>query len=383
MKKILIFTHSASGHHPEYLHHLYLGVVERQGIEAVFVVPLYFQEKRKLFSWPECDRISFDYIPDKEVSWGDGKWYKRNYRFTKVLKSYTLKHQPEEIFMIDPMMCMPYLAFIMPRGAKISGILYEIYQYRWKSLSFPRKIAALIWHWLLAKNNCFKTLFLLNDSTTVEYNNHTYHTNHFCYLPDPFMPLRQPAYDFRQKFRIDSNRRILFHFGSFGRKKGTLEILKSVLTLSNDEQKEYCFVFAGCIQSSIHDEFYYLSNLIKAKTTVQLFVFDEFCSYDFLAGWCAACDAILVPYLEAYNSSGCIGYAAQFMKPVVGPNYGLLGKLIKDFNLGIQIANIETEQLIEAYHKVKNAKVDGTSYLKENTVEAFCQVILDGNIHER
>lgn len=376
MRRILIFTHSAGGHHPEYLHHLFMGIADCSDLEAVFVVPHYFQEKRQLFDWSKCDRISFDYIPDEAVSWGDGKWYKRNYRFARVLQLYAKKHRPEEIFMIDPMMCMPYLAFMVPSGIKVSGILYEIYQYRWQTLSLPRKLAALVWHWLLAKRSCFKTLFLLNDAETADHDNRIFHTDHFRYLPDPFMPLPQTTEDFRDKYGIPKERKLLFHFGSFGRKKGTLKILKSALSLSQVEQSKYCFVFAGCVQPIIYEEFYKLIDQLKTSTVVQVIVFDEFCSYEFLAGWCAACSAILVPYLEAYNSSGCIGYAAQFNKPVIGPTYGLLGKLIKNYALGIQISRIDTPLLLRAYQKIDKYHVDGSAYLSSNTVRAFCQKIL-------
>lgn len=375
-KKLLIFTHSASGHHPEYLHHLYMGILERENLSAIIVVPESFQKRNVLFEWPPCERVTFDFIPDEKVSWGDGKWYKRNLRFAKLVRYYTQKHHPSEVFMIDPMMCMPYLAFMVPSGIKVSGILYEIYQYRWQALSLPRKLAALAWHWLLAKRSCFKTLFLLNDAEVAEHDNRIYHTYHFRYLPDPFMPLPQTTVDFRKKYDIPKEKKLLFHFGSFGHKKGTLQILKSALALSPVEQSKYCFVFAGCVQPIIHDEFYKLIDQLKTGTAVQVIVFDEFCSYEFLAGWCAVCSAILVPYLEAYNSSGCIGYAAQFNKPVIGPTYGLLGKLIKDYALGIQMSRIDTPLLLKAYQQIDNYPVDGSAYLSSNMVKDFCQKIL-------
>lgn len=375
MYRMLFFTNSSGGHHPEYLHHLYQGVTLCQEIEAVFVVPRSMQEKQNLFTWTDCNRISFDYVPDDDLSWGDGKWYKRNYRFAKVLRKYVKKHHPDEVFMLDPMICMPYLAFMVPKGTKVSGILYEIYQYRWPSLSYCRKAAALLWHWLLGKRKCFKNIFLLNDGETSQRDNQIYHTDHFRYLPDPYIPLPQPKEDFRQKYVIPQNRSIFLHFGSMGRKKGTLEILRSIACLPKEEQEKYCFVFAGCIQPVVHDEFYQRVKDLRANSSTQILVFDQFCSYEFLAGWCAACDAILVPYLEAYNSSGCIGYAAQFNKPVIGPEYGLLGKLIKEYQLGVQVPEMDTPHLLDAYKEVRRYTINGVEYLQENSVENFCSAI--------
>lgn len=383
MKKLLVFSHSAGGHHPEYLHHLYHGVVKEGKIEAIFVVPRCFQEKKGLFPWEACDRISFDYVPDEALSWGDGKWYKRNYRFAMVMQKYVKIHHPDEVFMLDPMICMPYLAFMVHRGTKVSGILYEIYQYRWHSLSYFRKIAALLWHWLLGRRKCFKNIFLLNDAETAQRDNQIYHTEHFRYLPDPYIPLPKPKEDFRQKYAISPTRKTFLHFGSMGRKKGTLEILESISCLSRDEQEKYCFVFAGCIQPVIHDEFYQRINDLKFSSSIQIFVFDQFCSYEFLAGWCAACDAILVPYLEAYNSSGCIGYAAQFNKPVIGPEYGLLGKLIKEYQFGVQVPEVDTPHLLDAYKEVHRYAINGVKYLQENSVENFCSAIFSDVTEKR
>ena len=374
--KLMVFSNSANGHFPEYIHHIYIGISKRSHLSAVFVVPENFKTKLPLFNWPECERISFDYVSDSLLSWGDGTWYKRNYRFTRLLRSYAKKHNPSDILVLDLMLYMPYISFMLPKRIKISGILYEIYQYRWPVLTFPRKLATLVWHWIFAKCKCFKNVFLLNEYTMAEYNNNKYDTQHFRYLPDPFYPLPVPPEDFRDKYKIDKNKKIFFHFGSFGRKKGTIEILKSIYKLSKEEQNIFCFVFAGCIQSVIREEFYQWMEQIRQNTITKILIFDEYCSYDFFAGWCSACDAILVPYLEAYNSSGCIGYAAQFSKPVIGPSYGLLGKLISDYGLGIQIPSINTENLHQAYHKVINTHINGLPYLNQNTVDEFQKFIL-------
>jgi glycosyltransferase involved in cell wall biosynthesis len=374
-RKILIFTHSAAGHHPEYLHHLYMGIIEYEGLEAVIAVPEYIQSRRSLFDWPECKRITFDFIPDEKVSWGDGKWYKRNYRFAKMVRYYAQKHRPDEVFLLDPMMCMPYLAFMIPRGICVSGIIYGIYLYRWRELSWLRRLAELAWHWLLAKRQCFKTVFILNDTDSAEHFNQTYHSSHFRPLPDPVLPLPPPEIDFRDKYHISPERSILFHFGSFGKKKGTLEILQSALGLPEEEQQRYCFVFVGCVQSAIREDFYRLKAELE-QTNVQCLVFDEFCSYQFIGDWCRTCDSILVPYLMAYNSSGCIGYAAQCNKPVIGPSYGLLGKLIRKYSLGLQLDEITPQSLLEAYRSIPSFICDGSAYLRDNSVAAFQNTIL-------
>lgn len=375
MTKILIFSHSANGHYPEYLHHLYCGIMARPSLQAIICVPEFFKKQSRFMTWENCNRISFDYASDEKFSWGDGKWYKRNLRFSLILRSFVKKHNPDHIIMVDPMICMPFFPYLIPGKASVSGILYGIFLYRWHELPFPRRMAELVWHSIFGRSKRFSDVFTLNDSAAARFFNKRYRTKRFRKLPDPFLPLPDVELDFRKKYGISTEQEVFFHFGSFGKKKGTIEILKSILMLTLEEQRKYVFVFAGVVQEGIQEEFYKLYSKVQ-QTECKVLIFNEFCSYEFLGGWCKACDVILVPYLMAFNSSGCIGYAAQFNKPVIGPAYGLLGKLIRKNFLGICLNKISPETLSENYRKMKNVHIQGELYLKENTPEFFCDVLL-------
>ncbi len=368
----LIYAHSSTGHYPEYIHHLYTGICKRENIRAIFVVPAAFRQKMAMFEWPVCDRIQWDFVPDEELPWS--AWYKRNFQFCRVLCRKIRQYHPDESIVLNLEMLMPFLAWMAPRRTKISGILYEIYPYRWNSLSSWRKMAAVVWHRLYAKLSQFHHVFTLNDKSAANFFNHRWHTDHFRFLPDPFNPIRITApEDFRQKYAL-GDKKIILHFGSMGRKKGTLEILKAILAMPKEEASRYAFVFAGVVQPVIRDEFYQLYE--KAKSAAKILVFDEFCSYEFIGNWCAACDAILLPYLETYNSSGCIGYAAQFGKPVIAPRSGLLGKLVRKNCLGILMNDVSSESIRCALGEIEKAKIS-RDYLSTNSVENFCHHILD------
>lgn len=372
MKKILFFAHSAGGHYPEYIHHLYTGVVARQNLNAVFVVPQCFKDKMALFDWSESSRIQWDFVPDERLPWE--VWYKRNFQFCRVLCEKIRNYQPDEAFVLSLEMLMPYLAFMAPRHTKISGILYEIYPYRWSSFSFVRKMVSVIWHWFYAKLPQFYHVFTLNDNSAAVFFDRRYRSDHFRFLPDPFNPVQiKQLENFREKYALE-NKKIVLHFGSMGKKKGTLEILKTILAMPQEEASRYAFVFAGVVQPSIREEFYPLYE--KAKSVTDVLVFDGFCSYDFIGNWCMACDAILLPYLETYNSSGCIGYAAQFEKPVIAPRGGLLGKLVRKNRLGILMDRVIPDEIRRGLSEVGLKKFSGT-YLSTNSVDAFCHHILD------
>jgi hypothetical protein len=71
-----------------------------------------------------------------------------------------------------------------------------------------------------------------------------------------------------------------------------------------------------------------------------------------------------------------LGYAAQFNKPVVGPRFGLLGKLIKRNNLGYLVDDISYNGLAIFFNNIDNiGQYSFNSYLESRTVSNFIKVI--------
>ena len=159
--------------------------------------------------------------------------------------------------------------------------------------------------------------------------------------------------------------------------KGSLEIMHSLTELAQEERTNYSFIFAGKVADDIRDSFYSLYSKIKDK--VQIAVIDKYCSYNFFASLCISCDAIITPYKRTSQSSGLIGYASQFGKPVIAPNKGLLGSLVEEYNLGILIKDCSPHSLISAYKSVADGIYPrpNKKYCDDNSTEAFNKFILE------
>ena len=56
MKKV-IFDKDITGHHLEYIHHLYMGMVERQTVQYVMIIPESFKEESEVSVAPNKQRI--------------------------------------------------------------------------------------------------------------------------------------------------------------------------------------------------------------------------------------------------------------------------------------------------------------------------------------
>ena len=116
--------------------------------------------------------------------------------------------------------------------------------------------------------------------------------------------------------------------------------------------------------------------LIQARRNTNVLVFDRFCTYEYLYDLCFTADVILIPYHLTNLSSGLLGYASLFHKPVIGPSEGLIGQLIRSFGLGITISHICSEELLKAITYDYYPTVD-SSYAENNTTDKFINTLLD------
>ena len=85
-------------------------------------------------------------------------------------------------------------------------------------------------------------------------------------------------------------------------------------------------------------------------------------------------------YLNNSQSSGVLGYAAQFNVPVFSPSSNMLGKIVRKSKLGyissdVEILGIKT--FLESCLLNKLMTIDGQEYLKLNTVNSFLNTLLN------
>jgi glycosyltransferase involved in cell wall biosynthesis len=378
-KRILIFDDQLSGHHLEYLHHLYEGASKSKNIEFIFALPMEFQELKDKLVWDESDNIIFHLIQNNDIYLNGGA-LSNAYKKSKLVKKIALQYSVNEVFFISLMPFFPAITFLIPKNIKISGIIYLIYLYRWKSSSLTLKILDSLKYILFSKRANIKSVFILNDKSAPVFLNKKFNTSKFTYLPDPFIPInKSDIQNIRCKYEIPQNNIVYLHFGGLSLRKGTLKILNAIEILEEDDLRGKTFIFAGKIYPDIKGEFYNKYNKIRNK--VQILCFDKFCDYSFLGSLCLSSDFILLPYSNTAQSSGIIGYSAQFNVPVVVSNSGLLAKLVKRYKLGystdisssVKIADFIKSKIVNNYYKNRES-----SYIVEHNISQFIQPIFRG-----
>lgn len=376
MRNILIFEPFLSGHRLEYIHHLYEEAAMNPASHYYFAIPEQFVELKANYKWSEANNVSFLFLHQQEVESIQHQHKIRRISglagiASKLSRQYTI----DEIFFISLAEYMPWLPLFFRSRAAISGIIYYIYLYEWKSNGFITRMRDALTILSVIPIKKYKHIFLLNDPVAATFLNKKFRTKKFHYLPDPYLPLTEHKgnnEDIKNRLGITDGKTVFLHFGSMSHRKGTLNILQAIASLPEEEVKGCSFVFAGKVNSDIKETFNTLTEALKEKC--QILVFDMFCTPSFLSSLCEACSVILAPYYNTSYSSGIIGYAANYQKPVVVPNEKFIGKLVKRYQLGYLLKDNSPESIADfIQHRSTFPPVDGTNYMNTHSIRDFTQ----------
>ncbi len=372
----IIFDDTITGHHLEFLSHYYTMAVRKKDDRYCFILPKEFETEKSSLGWTDNPNITVRYLSDDEKS----KCKKNNvfvaaWNKSRLVAKEARKLKADRIILTMLIEFMPFLLFMLPKHCVLSGILYRIYL-RDDNMKGIRLLLEKLRFLLMATVHRNSMFYILNDRSSTDKLNKIYKTMKFKFLPDPVPHIdvhRIP--DIRERLGISESKYIYLHFGGLTRRKGTLEIMKAIVMADRETLSDKYFIFAGKIYDDIKKEFYTLYD--KAKQKTDIIVFDQFCPYSHLYQLCQTCDCILMPYTMVNLSSGILGYAAIFNKPVIGPHKGLLGELIHNYHLGTCIKRTDASNLVHILNKTH--KYEPNNYAEERTVENFIHVLSEIN----
>lgn len=369
MSKILIFDTEVSGHHLEYLHHLYIMAYDDADNEYYFCVSNRFYQVSTVLYWPVAKHVNIVCLTDKESS-VSGNIYKKSWQKARLCRKYVTRYDCDFLFLNTMMDVLPFLPFFLPKNLKCMGIIYKIYLYVWKDNSTKDKLLDLIKYAIFKYASCFYKIFVLNDEISAIYLNKIWRTNKFIYLPDPYISIKEKEIDIRKEYRISDNKRIVLHVGAISLRKGTLNVISLIEKLSEEEKHQLSFVFAGKVNDDIKEVLY--QKVSEFQPDVQIVLIDEFCDFNLIGALCKQADLILLPYQETFQSSGIIAYASQYKVPVMMPKKGLIKKLVRRYELGYLYDDLYKSFICWLNSSLSKSQ---SSYIEEHTIDSFLRVI--------
>lgn len=370
MPKILIYCPNISGHRLEYLHHMYSKAINTPENEYYIIVDSAFKNISTIFSWPVSSNVSIEFIPESQKR-NSHNILTLSFSRCKGLKKYVDKISPEIIYVMDMIEYIPALPIIFNKKVKVRGIIYRIYLYDWKYESLFKRLLDVVKYFILSRFPQYETVYILNDSSSTSFFNRKYRTSKFKYLPDPVAFKRiESQTDVYFKYKIPKERMIVLHLGSMQPYKGTLNILRAIEQLDELTLSRYTFVFAGKVNKSIKSEFY--KCVVNFKSKAHIIVDDDFISFEKMSDFIESCEFILIPYNIKSQSSGIIGHANLYEKPVVAVDHSLIGKLVKRNRMGYLLDSPSIEDIISFLKDYKSENYElGKSYIDKNTIESF------------
>lgn len=195
-------------------------------------------------------------------------------------------------------------------------------------------------------------------------------------VPDSTLPSARPplAQALLQKA---AGRPIIGLLGVLGRRKGTLPFLRA---MKNTDPARCFFLLAGRLgpeeRRTYGPEAEELETLLASAKQREnaLLHLEHLETEGIFNALVETCSALYLVYDDHHHSSGILGKAAYFRKPVISANKGCMAERVKKFGLGITICPGSDSDTLEAIHKLckeeqlsRNAtRADFDGYLAEH-----------------
>ncbi len=228
----------------------------------------------------------------------------------------------------------------------VTGILFVQYPEIefWRALGFERlnrwaRRQVKAWktgRWLCRQN--WRAVFLLNGERACAVLNRRFpRTPVFRPLPDPVPPATGPIQTSAEGVTVNRHQAVRFLLpGALSRRKGADVLVRALAGLSRDDAARMEVVCAGRVDARDRPALQrVVAHLRHRRPDIRLDWQDRFLPGQEFQNALSRADWILMPYRRPEYSSGILGRAAQAGVPVIGPEDGLLGRLIREWKLGL------------------------------------------------
>jgi glycosyltransferase involved in cell wall biosynthesis len=380
--RILLFDTITDGHHPDYLIHLIGFYSGNQEVE-LFVATgesfkSQFDERQKAEDNPWGDNVTFMPIPtDKLNSIHSKPIYLRSIIEWNLLVETAKKINASHVML----MYFDYYQLGILIGKKAPCPISAIY-FRPNFAENDHGIYPQIKKWMLSKvlnSGQIQNLFCLVHAL-VPYMEAQKTQTHIVPICDPvkqFEVSNLEIIEFKNKFKISTDKKIFLNFGYLDDRKGMEVFIDACATLTADSLSKICLLLAGPVPE-------YYEKIIEAKLA-QVPELEVIRCYGYLpAREVQICfeisDVVLILYQDFLNMSSVLIRAAMANKPTFATHTGMIGALVSSNNLGV---TVDATSISEVANELKAIIQNGISYsedqlrrvAEENSLYSFLSTI--------
>ena len=386
-KNILIFEPDASGHHSGYLYHLIINFLENDYSYKLIVLvsPDFFEKHPQIIQKTLSPRVQWIKFSDLEfIEWQKTKGvFKRSVFEWKLFCDYANSSKA----VLGFFMYIDYLQLAVlsqnPPPCPISGILFRptLVNYPANSLkeklNYWRKNITLKY---FVKNKNVDSIFNLDGYATafIEQN---WHTNKVKFLPDPVQvyPSTRTVSEVKRTLGIEENRKVFLIFGFLDSRKGISDVMQAIGSISREKTQKGCLLIVGPWEENERALFELQLPKIRQNTDFQIIINDTFVKDEDIQQYFKVTDYALALYHQHFGMSAIMVRAAAAQKPLIASNFGLMGRIVSENELGITIDNDlkeKIEMLLENENFIGN-KNKMEAFAALNQAENYAKVILE------
>lgn len=398
-RQLMLFDLSIRGHHPNYIQHLirYWSEQELSGYLDIVVSPRFLQEHADIVELAkdrDKDTIQFIAIaPEEEAALRSRKsklnriW--RNFQEWQLLRQYTSKLKATHCIILYFDTYFLPLALGATPPCSFSGIYFR------PTFHYPRFSGYVPSRWdfwqqwqeklLLSRilsNPRLKTLFCL-DPFAVKHLEQFNGSVKAVHLPDPVEQYPDLKLErIKEKLGIDRDRQVFLLFGALNERKGIYQLLEAILQLSPQLCQKLCLLMVG--ESSVAPQLETEIAAVCQAKPVQIIRRYEFIAEQEVQAHFQLADVILAPYQRHVGMSGILLLAAAAGKPVLSSDYGLMGEIVRRFELGLTVDSTRPSEIIKGITQfLLTSPADLCDHTKmrtfaaQNSAEEFARVIFD------
>lgn len=189
----------------------------------------------------------------------------------------------------------------------------------------------------------------------------------------------------RKRLEISENRRIFLIFGDLSERKGVRQLLEATTLLSSSLCQALCILIIGRCNSTEKAHLHSKVQQIRQAKPIQIIEHYEFVNEEEVQAYFQLADVVLAPYQRHVGMSGILLQAAAAGKPVISSNYGLMGELVTQYELGLAVDSTQPPEIAKALTRMLKQPVQKffnseklRLFSEQNTVEKFTSAIFEG-----
>lgn len=402
-RNIMLFDLSINGHHPAYIRHLiyYWGEKNLPGYLNIVVSPQFIQHHSDVVALADSygeSNINFVAIaPDAEVALKSRKsGFNRTMRAFQewnLLCQYANSLKANQCLIMYFDTCQLPLAFGKKPPCPVSGIYFRptFHYSSFAQFIFSWQDRLQQWREKLLLSRVLQhpqlqTLLCL-DPFFVKYLDQFNNSIKVAELPDPVSLTtvsKAQVINLKERLEIDPQRQVFLLFGALTGRKGIYQLLEAVAMLPPELSEKFCLILAGQANSQEQDKINSHIAAISQATRVQIITHYEFISEAEVQTYFQLADVVLAPYQRHVGMSGILLLAAAAQKPVLSSDYGLMGEVVRRYNLGLTVdSTIPTELakglarfLLESPADLGD-RIKMKSFADQNSTEQFAKTIFE------